>query len=98
MEEEKAAPARRDWTKIALVAVSIVAVLLLASTITLAALGNFDGHHGPEAPGRIGNQPGGPAQGQGYGGQQRSRPVNPGNQSGQKDQQKQPSPPESQSE
>jgi hypothetical protein len=102
MEEEQAAPARRNWTKIALVAVSIVAVLLLASTITLAALGDFGGHHGPEATGRIGNQPGGPAQRQGYGGEQRTRPANPGNQNGQKDrrkdQQVQPSPPESQSE
>ena len=91
-------PVKRNWTRIALVAVSIVAILLLASTITLAVLGDFGGHHGPEAPSRIGNQPIGPMQGQGYSGQQQTRPVNPGNRNGQTDQQTQPSPPESQSE
>ena len=42
-------PAKRNRTRIALVAVSIVAILLLASTITLAVLGDFGGHHFPEA-------------------------------------------------
>lgn len=104
MEEETVAaasgktPVKHNWTRIALVAVSLVAVLLLASTITLAVLGDFGGHHRPEVPGRIGNQPSGPMPGQGYGGQRRTRPLNPGNQSGRTERQAQPSPPESQSE
>ncbi len=46
-------PAKRNWTFIALVAVSVVAVLLLASTITLAVVGDFGGHDRPGTPRRL---------------------------------------------
>lgn len=71
-------PARHNWTLIALVAVSIVAVLLLASTITLAVVGDFGGHDRPGTPARIGDQPMGPMQ-QGPGtGRRQGRPEMPG--------------------
>jgi hypothetical protein len=70
-------PAKRNWTLIALVAVSVVAVLLLASTITLAVVGDFGGHDRPGTPAGYGNQPMGPMQ-QGPGmGNQKGRPGMP---------------------
>ncbi len=43
--EEKPPRKERNWTLIALIAVSIIAVLLLAATIGLAVTGDCD-HHG----------------------------------------------------
>jgi hypothetical protein len=40
------APIKHNWTLIALIVVSCVAVLLLAATIALAVTGSYDHHHG----------------------------------------------------
>ena len=60
-------PNKRNWTLIALIAVSCVALLLLGSTITLAVVGDFGGQKGGFRFERPGLRDMGPMRGPGDG-------------------------------
>ncbi len=73
-------PAKRhNWTMIALVAVSILAALLLASTIALAVTGDFECRNGKAGWERQDRQGTCPMQGQGNQWRRQQRPFPPVN-------------------
>jgi hypothetical protein len=70
---------QHNWTLIALVAVSILAVLLLASTIVMAVAGDFPCHNGKAGWERQGRQGMGHMQGEGNQWRRQQRPFPPMN-------------------
>ncbi|MCJ7745681.1 MAG: hypothetical protein MUP40_05260 [Actinobacteria bacterium] len=86
-------PGKRNWILIALIAVSCVAVLLFASTITLAVTGGCGHHGGHERFERPDNGRMGPMHGRGEGG---LRDGSPWRQKNQGNQNKQAQPPQRQ--